>query len=36
MLAKVEAKVPSQAPQGDSWGSSNRFRNKYKDGMASC
>ena len=36
MLSKVEAKVPLQAPQGDSWASCNRFWNKYKHGMASC
>ena len=36
MLSRVEAKVPSQAPQGDSWASSNRFWNKCKHGMASC
>ena len=36
MLSKVETKVPSQAPQGDRWASSNRFWNKYKHGMASC
>ena len=36
MLSKIEATVPSQAPQGDSRASSNRFWNKYKHEMASC